>query len=135
MYKRNKNAEGQETFLTHVFYLPSSVYWNGMFIISFSDEIGTSIENIVAFTIFSILLTIAVAVIIYLKFRRPNYPKDKKKENDQKQEQHVYENGPQHFTDFTVVDENEQYVELNTKTNTSLYQNVSWFHGDLTKKL
>ena len=96
-----------------------------MFIISFSDEFGTSIGNIVAFTIFSILLTIAVAVIIFLKFRRPNYPKDEKKENDQKQEQHVYENGPQHFTDFTVVDENQQYVELNTKTNTSLYQNVS----------
>ena len=96
-----------------------------MFIISFSDEFGTSIGNIVAFTIFSILLTIAVAVIIFLKFRRPNYPKDKKKENDQKQEQHVYENGPRHFTDFTVVDENQQYVELNTKTNTSLYQNVS----------
>ncbi|XP_078329800.1 uncharacterized protein LOC144624230 [Crassostrea virginica] len=89
------------------------------------NEIGTSIENIVAFTIFSILLTIAVAVIIFLKFRRPNYPKDEKKENDQKQEQHVYENGPRHFSDFTVVDENQQYVELNTKTNTSLYQNVS----------
>ncbi|XP_078329798.1 uncharacterized protein LOC144624229 isoform X3 [Crassostrea virginica] len=89
------------------------------------NEFGTSIGTIVAFTIFSILLTIAVTVIIFLQFRRTKSPKDKKKENDQKQEQHVYENGPQHFTDFTIEDENEHYVELNTETNTSLYQNVS----------
>ena len=100
-----------------------------MFIISFSDEFGTSIGNIVAFTIFSILLTIAVAVIIFLKFRRPNCSRDKKKENDQKQEEPIYENGPQLYTDLTVVDENEHYVELDTKKDMSLYQNMSLFHG------
>ena len=100
-----------------------------MFIISFSDEFGTSFGTIVVITILSILLTIAVAVIISLKFRRPNSPRDKKKENDQKQEEAVYENGPQLYTDLTVVDENKHYVELDTKKDMSLYQNMSLFHG------
>ena len=105
------------------------IHWNGMFITSFSDEFGTSFRTFVVITILSILLTIAVAVIIFLKFRRPNSPRDKKKENDQKQEEPIYENGPQLFTDLTVVDENEHYVELDTKKDMSLYQNMSLFHG------
>ena len=114
-----------------VFYIRALAFirWNGMFIISFSDEFGTSFGTIFVITILSILLTIAVAVIIFLKIRRLNSPRDKKKENDQKQEEPIYENGPQLYTDLTVVDENEHYVELDTKKDMSLYQNMSLFHG------
>ena len=96
-----------------------------MFIISFSDEFITSFGTIVVIPVLSILLIIAVASIIIQRFRKPNIPKDTKKENKPNQEQHVYENGQQHFIDFTVVDENQQYIELDTKKNASLYHNLS----------
>ena len=84
-----------------------------------------SIGTIVTITILSILLTIAVAVIIFQRFKKSYSPRDTRKGITQRREQSFYENDPQHYSDLTVVDDNQQYIKLDTKTDASHYQNMS----------
>ena len=84
-----------------------------------------SIGTIVTITILSILLTIAVAVIIFQRFKKSNSPRDTRQEITQNQEQSFYENDPQHYYDLTAVDDNQQYIELDTTSDACHYQNMS----------